>query len=108
MEAKKYEEVKTTIGYDIPLSDDTYAKDKASVFISFTVGSEELDMDRYQEIADKKADYLAERVENILVNKGKKMIEKLVDSKVEAVRQEYESKLAKAREIIKKYKLNKK
>jgi len=96
-----YEEVKSTIGYDMPLTDDSYSKEKASVFISFTIGANSLDQKKYQEIATKKADELAETMLRILSEKGIKMIDKLVEDRIEVIRNEYEDKLAKAREYVK-------
>ena len=95
------EGVKTTIGYEMPLSDDTYSKEKAVLFVSFTIKNGEVDEDHYQEVADKKATHLADLMEKLLIKKGIKMIDKLVDKKVEEIRKEYESKLTKARELVK-------
>ena len=101
-EITDYEEVKATIGYDMPLSDDSYSKEKASVYISFTMGGNSLDQEKYQEIATRKADQLAEAMLKILTEKGTKMIDKLVEDRITEIRNEYEDKLAKAREYVKK------
>jgi hypothetical protein len=102
LQEKNYEEVKSSIGYDMPLTDDSYSKEKASVFISFTIGSNSLDQEKYQEIATKKAEELANLMGRILSEKGVKMIDKLVEERITAIRDEYEDKLSKAREYVKK------
>ena len=101
MEQKKYEEIKTTIGFEMPLKKSDFAKDKASVYVSFTIGSDEVDTEKYQDIADKKALHLAERMAEILVKRGSNMLDSIVDERIEEIRQEYEKKLAKAKEMVK-------
>lgn len=97
----KYEEVKTYIGYEMPLKKSEYAKDKVSVGVSFTIGAEEIDMERYQKIADQKADFLAQSMTEKLMDKGSEMIDGIVEQKVEGIRQEYESSLRLARDYVK-------
>lgn len=106
----KYEEVKATLGFDIPLSKDTYSKEKASVFISFTIGGDSLDRELYTKEATRIAKELTEETKEILKQQGEEVkqgIEELrntrnpeIDKLREELANEYDEKLKKAKEII--------
>jgi hypothetical protein len=78
----KYEEVKATLGYDMPLSSDTYSKEKASLYISFTIGGDELNMKEYRKVVKETVKDLAKGTEELLIEKGQNMIDKIVEEKV--------------------------
>jgi ElaB/YqjD/DUF883 family membrane-anchored ribosome-binding protein len=106
----KFEEVKTTLGFDIPLSKDPYSKEKASVFISFTMGGNQIDRKEYTKEATRIARELTEETKEILKQQGevvKEGIEELrntrnpeIDKLREELSNEYDEKLKKAKEII--------
>lgn len=106
----KYEEVKATLGFDIPLSKDPYSKEKASVFISYTIGGSELDRGLYTRETIRIAKELTEETKEILKQQGEEVkqgIEELRNTRnpeIDKLRQElsneYDEKLKKAKEII--------
>jgi gas vesicle protein len=111
MEIKnKYEEVKATLGYEIPLSSDTYSKEKATVYLSITIGGDELDKDLYRKEARKIAMELTQDTKAILLEQGeeiKQSIEELkntrnpeIDKVREELDKEYREKMEKAKEMI--------
>lgn len=111
MEIKsKYEEVKATLGYDIPLSKDPYSKEKASVYLSFTIGAEELDRELYNQEVMRIAKELTQEAKSILIEQGEELkmgIEELKNTRnpqIDKLREElaiqYDEKLKKAKEII--------
>jgi hypothetical protein len=95
---EEYTKVRSSIGFEMPLKNSDYAKDKATTYITFTMKVPKLKEDEYQAIANKKAQQLAEWMVEVLVEKGKNLIDALVDKRVEDIRKEYEQTLAKARE----------
>jgi ElaB/YqjD/DUF883 family membrane-anchored ribosome-binding protein len=115
METKnKYEEVKATLGYEIPLSDDTYSKEKASVYLSFTVGADELDRKQYTQMVKDTVKDLTDEAKRILLERGeelKKDLEELkntrnpeIDKLREELDKEYKERFEKAKEMILDYK----
>jgi gas vesicle protein len=106
----RFEEVKATLGFDIPLSKDPYSKEKASVFISFTMGGNQLDRKEYTKEATRIARELTEETKEILKAQGEEVklgIEELrntrspeIDKLREELSNEYDEKLKKAKEII--------
>lgn len=106
----RFEEVKATLGFDIPLSKDPYSKEKASVFISFTMGGNQLDRKEYTKEAIRIARELTEETKEILKAQGEEVklgIEELrntrspeIDKLREELSNEYDEKLKKAKEII--------
>lgn len=109
-ELNKYEEVKATVGYDIPLSKDTFAKEKASLFLSFTIGAEHLDREEYRKEVRQVVKELAEDTKQVLLEQGvdvKASIEELKSTRNDLIDKlraelsaEYDGKLAKAKEMI--------
>lgn len=109
-ELNKYEEVKATIGYDIPLSKDTFAKDKASLFISFSIGGDKLDKEEYRKEVREVVKELAEDTKQVLreqwvgisetVEELKSTRNDLIDKLRAELSVEYDGKLAKAKEMI--------
>lgn len=106
----RFEEVKATLGFDIPLSKDPYSKEKASVFISFTMGGNQIDRKEYTKEAIRIARELTEETKEILKAQGEEVklgIEELrntrspeIDKLREELSNEYDEKLKKAKEII--------
>mgnify|MGYP001313225322 CR=1 FL=1 len=106
----RFEEVKATLGFDIPLSKDPYSKEKASVFISFTMGGNQIDRKEYTKEATRIARELTEETKEILKAQGEEVklgIEELrntrspeIDKLREELSNEYDEKLKKAKEII--------
>lgn len=106
----RFEKVKATLGFDIPLSKDPYSKEKASVFISFTMGGNQLDRKEYTKEATRIARELTEETKEILKAQGEEVklgIEELrntrspeIDKLREELSNEYDEKLKKAKEII--------
>jgi|GEM_PF-4093889 len=106
----KYEEVKVTLGYDIPLSKDTFSKEKASEFLSYTIGGDKLELDEVRTEARKTIQALVEDIKVMLLEGGEEIklsIEELKNTRnpeIDKVRveldKEYAPKLAKAKEII--------
>jgi len=105
MEMKKekndYEEVKVYVGYEMPMKDDSYAKDKASVGFSYTKGGNKIDREKVEEDLYKVADRLAEKLGDYLVTRGKEVVEAEVARRVGEIEKEYEEKLNIARQQIK-------
>ena len=106
----RFEEVKATLGFDIPLSKDPYSKEKASVFISFTMGGNQIDRKEYTKEAIRITRELTEETKEILKAQGEEVklgIEELrntrspeIDKLREELSNEYDEKLKKAKEII--------
>jgi len=109
-ELNKYEEVKATVGYDIPLSKDTFAKEKASLFLSFTIGADKLDREEYRKEVREVVKELAEDTKQVLreqwtgisetVEELKSTRNDLIDKLRAELSVEYDGKLAKAKEMI--------
>ena len=106
----RFEKVKATLGFDIPLSKDPYSKEKASVFISFTMGGNQIDRKEYTKEAIRITRELTEETKEILKAQGEEVklgIEELrntrspeIDKLREELSNEYDEKLKKAKEII--------
>lgn len=106
----RFQEVKATLGYDIPLSKDPYSKEKASIYLSFTIGAEELDRELYKKEALEIAKELTTQAKEILKEQGEELkmgIEELkntrnpqIDKLREELSNEYDGKLKKAKDII--------
>ena len=101
MESKEYEEVKVYVGYDMPMSDDSYAKDKATIGFSYTRSSGTLDRKRVEDELYEVVDNLAVKLGEYMVTKGKEVIDAEVNRRVAEIEIEYEEKLNLARQKIK-------
>lgn len=101
METNNSEEVKVYVGYDLPMKDDSYAKDKATIGVSYTKSASELDRKAVEEDLFGVVDRLAVRLGEYLVTKGKEVVEAEVRRRVTDIEKEYEEKLNLARQKIK-------
>ena len=114
MENNTWQEVKASLGYDLPLSEDTYSKEKASVYLSFTMGAEEIDREKYTEEVRKVSKALVEDAKEILMQDSQEVIKSIEELKnnrsddVDKLRielaEQYGEKLKKAKEVILKLK----
>jgi small-conductance mechanosensitive channel len=114
MENNKWQEVKASLGYDLPLSKDTYSKEKASVFLSFIMGAEHIDREKYREEVRKVSKALVQDAKEILKEDSQEVIKSIEELKnnrsddVDKLRvelaEQYEGKLKKAKEVILKLK----
>ncbi len=103
-------EVKATLGYELPLSKDTYSKEKASVYLTFMITGEDLDKKKFQKEVNDTVKELSIQAKEVLLEgwEGvKKDLESLRAGRGEAIDElrvaldkEYTEKLTTAKEEI--------
>lgn len=112
IEVDRAEGVKVSYGFDIPLSKDTYAKEKATVFLSFFINSPKVDKDELRKEARATAKELTDIVKEILKEEAESVKQSIAEFKearspeIDTLRKElseqYEDKLVKAKQLITK------
>lgn len=110
----KQKEVKMTLGYDFGLSKDTFSKEKASEFLSVSIGGDNLDNKELRKEARAEARELVKELREdikIILKEGGEEIKldieelkstrnDLIDKLRAELSAEYDDKLAKAKEMI--------
>lgn len=92
---------------EFPLKQSEYAKDKVGSSIKFGMEADKINEKDFNKRADLFMDKLFDDLSQRLVERGSGLIDKMVDDRIEEIRQEYEEKLDLARKEIIKLKKSK-